>query len=58
MYNNTMKNTNSHNQDYYDRKLARAEETTVLLAKVTSVIVLAMLLAQVAYWLWNALLQQ
>lgn len=53
-----MKNTNSHNQDYYNRKLARAEETTVLLAKVTAVIVPAMLLAQAAHWLWNALLQQ
>lgn len=47
-----MKNKRSPHQDYYDRKLARAEETTVLLAKVTLVLLPLILIGQIVYWIW------
>jgi hypothetical protein len=43
------KSDNTH-KDYYDRKLARAEETMRALVKVIAVIVPLLIIVQIADW--------
>jgi len=47
-----MKKNKHPHQDYYDRKLARAEQTMRLLAKVTLVLLPVLAITQVAQWIW------
>ena len=47
-----MKNTKNPHQDYYDRKIARAEETLRALAKVTIVLLPLFVIGQVVSWIW------
>lgn len=46
-----MKTKKSYNQDYYDRKLARAEETLMLLAKYTLILLPVIVCVQLVLWL-------